>query len=434
MKILIFCINLLLSIIIINCEYNIANIETFLDWGLENNLKLSPFIETSEIGKNKIYFIAKTDIEKDKELLTIPSSLTFNVNKALELINLKDLNKQYKEFDKINLPNAKEFIFRKEMSFLSYIFYLINHKQKKYKKTKFFEFYEKYLEILKKYSPKSPLFHGQKLRQIIIGSILYKPVEDIENIYREEINIYNNKTFYKKEMDFEEYTRFRLAIHKYGQVISNHWTLIPFLNYFDDNYIDYNANMIIKQNNDVKIVALKDIKKGEQIILKAPKKTNMISYIIEGKTDEKLVDYYINYSVTAFSPALYKKYEISTSDIHYFKDNFVNILEENFDRKFVDIYKKHAKLLKGDGTDIWAYGVAEMDLKFYKILFESVTLDTIYEYYDDIDDRINMERIIRGERNLIVNAYNKINNILNKLLEEERQKSKKIQKGNNSEL
>ena len=407
----------------IYCEDSSYNSETFLDWGLKNNLKLSSFIETSKLGKNQIKFIAKTDIDKGKELLKIPFTLMFNLSKALELINLKDLNKQFKEFHQLNIsyqPNDLDF--RKEESFLSYIFYLINHKPKKYKKTKFFEFYEKYLETLKKFNPKSPLFYEGRQIEYLAGSFLDKSIDDIKKIYQDEINIYSNKIYFKKELDFDEYVHYRLSINKFGLNISNHWTLVPFLNYFEDNYNEYNANYTIEKN-DVIIFSNKEIKKGEEIILKSSKKTNIISFIMEGKTNEKLVNFFTDYSISAFSPGLYYQYGIN--DKKYFTDYYYNILEKDFDLKLAKLYKDSADILGGDGTDVWAYDIIELNLNFYKEHFESITLDQIYDIYYDRDDRINIERIIRGERKIITDADEKINKILDKLIEEERKMKRK---------
>ena len=152
-------INLIISFLLLNCEEVIYDNETFLEWGLRNNLKLSSYIEAKPYGKNKIKFIAKTDIPAKEDLLTIPYNIMFNLNKAMELINSKTLNKQYNDFLKLNLSLPEKHKFRKEESFLSYIFYLINHRPKKYQKTKFYEIYKKYFELIKKYYPKSPLFY-----------------------------------------------------------------------------------------------------------------------------------------------------------------------------------------------------------------------------------------------------------------------------------
>ena len=422
------------SFFLVFCEDYVYNIDTFLEWGLKNNLKLSSLIETSKLVKNKIKFIAKIDIDKDKELMKIPFTLMLNLSKTLELINLKDLNKQFKEFHRLNITYKPDKIdFRKEESFLSYILYLVNHKPKKYKKTKFFEIYEKYLETLKKYYPKSPLFFPPRQIEYLAGSFLDKSIDDIKKIYQDEINIYSNKTYFKKELDFDEYVHYRLAINKYGLNISNHWTLVPFLNYFEDNYNQYNANYTIEKDG-IKIFSNKEIKKGEEIILASPKKTNIISYIMEGKTNEKLVDYFTEYSISAFSPGLYYQYGIN--DKKYFTDYYVNIMEKDFDLQLTKIYKDNAEMLNGDGSDVWAYDITEMNINVYKEHFESITLDKIYDIYYDTDDRINIERIIRGERKIIIEADDKINKILDKLIEEENKmkRKKRQQRENNSEL
>ena len=171
----IFLASFFFSIIIINCQQNLSNSDTYLDWGIKNNLNISSYIETTLSEKNQIKFIAKTDIPKKKDLLIIPKSLLFNVTKALELLGSKNLKKQYKEFDKLKLtydPNPYDF--RKEETFLAYIFYLIQHKPKKYKKTKFYEFYKNYLKSLDKYSVKSPIFYEQEQLDFLAGTLLSK--------------------------------------------------------------------------------------------------------------------------------------------------------------------------------------------------------------------------------------------------------------------
>ena len=420
MKNILFIINFFITFILLNCQSNNYNSESFLDWGLKNKLRVSSFIETSLLGKNKIKFIALTDIPEKQDLLTIPYSLMCNLSKALELINLKSLNKQYKEFEKLNITNHPNF--RKEKAFLAYIFYLINHKPKKYQKTKFYEFYHKYLEVLDKYYPKSPLFYGPKQVEYLAGTLLDRQLDALKKIYEDEILIYSNKTYYKRELDFDEYAHYRIAINKYGLNISNQWTLVPFMNYFDDDYNLNNANYTIEKNGDVKIYSLKEIKRGEQIILKAEKKTNIARLILEGKTNEELVDYFYEYSISAFSPGIYYQYGIS--DIDYFKSYYVNILEKNFDKELAKIYKENAELLNGDGTEIWAYDIVELNLNFYKEHFEGITLEKIYDIYYDTDDRTNIERIIRGETKIILKAYEDANKVIDVLIEEEEKKKR----------
>lgn len=137
--------------IFLNCQNNINTSNVFPDFDLKKTLSLSSLIENIKYEKNKMKFLAKEDIPKNQELFTIPYNLMFNVSKALELINSKTLNKQHKEFEKLNLTNSSNpNDFRKEEAFLSYIFYLISHRQKKYKKYKILRKLPKIYRIITK--------------------------------------------------------------------------------------------------------------------------------------------------------------------------------------------------------------------------------------------------------------------------------------------
>ena len=390
--------------------------DTFLNWGLKNNLNISSFIELSSTSeKSKIRFIAKEDIPRKQELLTIPNSLMFNVSKLLNLLNSKTLNKQYKDFSKLNLTNEPNYDFRKEESFISYIFYLIEHKPKKYKKTKFYEIYQNYLNILKTYSFKSPIFYDQDQVEYLAGTHLSNEYDVMKRVYQKEIDIFNNDTYYKKELDFDEYAHNRLIIYNKGLNISNTWCLIPFLNFFEYEYSSNNAKYVIEKNGDLKIISRKKIKKGDEIVLKAKKMSNIRRLLLEGKTCEKLLDYFEEYLISAFSPGLYYSYGIN--EIDYFKNYNVNLKDEDFDSKANNIYFENAEMLGGDGSDNWAYGVLENNLHFYKEHFEKITIDKIYEIFYDKDDRMNIERIYRGEKKVIDEAYDKVNKIIDQFME-----------------
>ena len=208
---------LLLFIVIIKYVQNNENIDTFLNWGLKNNLTISSYIEVSLIDKNKLKFIAKENIPKKAELLIIPNNIMFNITKALKLIDSKSLNKQYKQFQKLNLtydPNPYDF--RKEESFLAYIFYLIQYKPKKYKKTKFYQLFESFLKSLNNYMIKSPLYYEQKQIDFFTGSLLSWTIEVIKKVYEEEINILSNNSYYKKYIDFDDYIHYRFSMHNKG--------------------------------------------------------------------------------------------------------------------------------------------------------------------------------------------------------------------------
>ena len=414
---LILIISLIIATSITNDKSNTVK-DSFLDWGIKNNLNISPLIELSTSQeKSKIRFFAKDEIPRNTLLLTIPYSLMFNISKLLDLLNSKNLNKQYHEFSKLNITYNKTDLYdiRKECAFISYLFYLIEHKPKKYQKTKFYEIYKDYLNIIKTYNFKSPIFYDQDQVEYLAGTHLSNVYDDMKKIYQTEIDIFSNDTYYKKELDFDEYARNRLIIYNKGLNISNSWCLVPFFNFFENDYSKNNANFSVEKNGDVKIYSRKKIKKGDEIILKGKKIPNIKRLLLEGKTNEKLLDYYEEYLISAFSPGLYYSYGIN--EIDYFRDYFINLKDEDFDSKANNIYFEKAEMLGGDGSDNWAYGVLENNLHFYKEHFEKITLTQIYDKFYDKDDRANIERIYRSEKKVIEEAYDKVNKVLDQLEE-----------------
>ena len=81
------------------------------------------------------------------------------------------------------------------------------------------------------------------------------------------------------------------------------------LNFFEYEYNKNNANYTIEENGDIKIYSRK--KKGEEIILKGKKISNIKRLLLEGKTNEKLLDYFEEYLISEFSPGLYYSYGIN---------------------------------------------------------------------------------------------------------------------------
>ena len=129
--------NFVILFLLLNCQIIMYDNEAFLQWGLKNNLKLSSYIEAKTFDKTQIKFIAKTDIPIKTDLLTIPYNIMFNLNKAMELINSKTLNKQYNDFLKLNLSLPDKHKFRIEESFLSYIFFIASIDLSKYVPAKY---------------------------------------------------------------------------------------------------------------------------------------------------------------------------------------------------------------------------------------------------------------------------------------------------------
>lgn len=387
----------------------------FIEWGIKKNLTLSSFIGLSS-DKKVPKFIANEDIEKNQTLLNIPYDLMFNLDKALNLTKSKSLKRQYNELKDILLESDtfednKDQIKREEC-FISYILYLIDYEPKKYQKTKFYEVYKYFIESLKIYQNKKPLFfdyEGLEKLYLTYISTLYKTTKDE---YEEEIITLKGDSFYKQDIEFDDYLPYRINIHNEGIIIFDHKTMVPFLKYFDTDYIKYNVNYTIEKNGSITIFSTKKIKKNEEIIISSKKMPNERSLLFEGKTYEELIDYYDEYLISAFSPSLYYKFDIQDNDLEY--KYIINLAEEDFDEYAINFYKDNTEVFKFDKdfkesknfeSDGWAYEILLNNIKAYKQYITDFKLDKIYEYFDDIKIRIDIERIIKGETKFIKKAY-----------------------------
>ena len=334
----------------------------------------------------------------------------FTVDKALKLIASKKLRKQFHQL------RTEEFIYieyedeeyRKEEAFLAYILYLMEYRPKKYNKTLFYEEYKYYLESLKIEPYPKPLFfdnEGCEKLYMTYTNTLYK---SIKKNYDEEVFIFKGEEYNKKDIDYDDYLPHRINVHNKGLNIFKHKHMVPFFNYFDTDYINYNANYTIEEDGSVRIYAKKNIHKYEEIILMSPKMTNARYYLFKGKTYEKLTNYFDEYLIPAFGVSLYYRFNIQDQDLE--DDHLINLMEEDFDENAIEIYREYSHILKDDrnknGTTYgWLYEVLMNNIKSIKEYLKDYNLDRIYEYFDDIDSRKNIARMIKGEYKVLENAY-----------------------------
>ena len=308
-------------------------IKNIIEWGKENNFTLPSFIDISDDKDPK--FISKKTIEKNETLFVIPYSLMFTTDKALDLLNSKKLRNQFhrmkrEEFLYIEYEDEE---YRKEESFLSYILYLMEKRPKKYQKTKFYEEYKYYLEALRIIPRIKPLFFDNDTLEKLYMTYLNTLYKSIKRDYEEEIFIFKGESYSNKDIDYEDYLPHRINVHNKGIKINGHKTMIPFFNFFETDYINYNANYTIEKDGSIKIYSKKNIQKYEEIIIFSKKKTNQRNLLFEGKTYDKLTNYFDEYLIPAFSMPLYYIFDIIDNDLE--NQYFINLKEDDFDENAV---------------------------------------------------------------------------------------------------
>lgn len=212
--------------------------------------------------------------------------------------------------------------------------------------------------------------------------------------------------------------------------ISGHLNLVPFLNYFDRDYMRCNAEYVIEKNGDIKIMSQRVIKKDEIIIVRAARKSNVERFVFEGEFNTNYNNYNDEYIIRAFSPGLFYKYDIE--DIGLYNNYFINLVEKKFDVKAIILYKNNTKLFKGDSGEAWAYEILLENINFYKDYLESFNSTRIYKIFDNFDDRIHIEKATKGEARLLRKASEFIRNQLEFVKVKENQS--KENKNKNSDL
>lgn len=406
---------------LIKCSKNESNI---FDWGINNDVEiLTPIEILPKDGKDKL--IAKKDINNNQEIIRIPYDITFNVEKALDLINSKELKLQYETFKKVDISTYEpnHINLQKEKIFLAYILYLVQHEPDLYQKTKFYEKYKFYLSSLKNDLPRSPLFYTSDQTEYLSGTYLGKFNDRIKKLIQEEIKIFQSESYYNKTIDFKEYAKYRLITRNKGLEILDHICMIPILNYFDRDYMKYNARFSINKNGNIKITSRKSIKNEELIIVFSPGIGNAERMVFEGELNSYLVNYKENYSIPAFSPGLFYKYDLDDIDLYH--NYFINLVELKFVEKAINFYKNFTSLFKGNDGDAWACEILYENVEYYKKYVEDFIKVRINKIFENEYDRKHVEKAMKGEEKLLQKSTEYIKSKCKQLQEKENGKKKK---------
>ena len=416
-------------------------ISKLIEWGVKNNLTLSSYIEISSEKDPK--FIAKKTIEKNETLLIIPYNLMFTAEKALKLINSKKLKNQllkYKREEFLYIEFEDE-DYRKEESFLSYILYLMEFRPKKYQKTKFYEEYKYYLESLKIKHNIKPLIFDHDCLEKLYMTYLNTLYRSIKRDYEEEIFIFKGESYNKKEIDYEDYLPHRINVHNNGLKIFNKKTMIPFFNFFETDYINYNANYTIEKDGSLRIFSKEKIQKFEEIIIALPKTSNVKNLLFHGKTYEKLINYFDEYLIPTFGVSLYYRFDIIDKDLEH--QYLMNVLEEDFDENAVEVYKQNIDILKDENrinnTEGYGYLYELLinNIKSYNEYVKNLNMDKIYEYIDEPEIRTHIVRIVKGESKMLESAYSYVRRKASKYIDLNsisKDEEKEEEKKDNSDL
>jgi len=385
----------------------------YIKWAKYNNLSLYPSLNFTKETKNtktsyKLY--TNETIPENTTLMIIPPNLLLNITKILDLIKSDEIKKQYELFmDNDIYEDDYSPEFKKDEAFLSYIFYQIHEGRKKITKTLFYKKYKHYINSVKINPEFRPLFFDNVGMNKLYLSYINTLYTINKKNFELETYIFKSDSYYKRDIDYDEYIPVRIAIINTGLAINEQKILVPVLNIINSDYLKYNSNYTLELDGSIRIYSTKEIKKNEEIIFFSKEMSNARRLLFEGRTYPELNYYFDEYLIPAFGISLYVKFNIGDPDLEF--KNYINLLDEGFEEDAIYIYRKHLDILKRDDLPEdnsgkgWPYEILLNNIKAFKEYIANFGKDKIYEYFEDKEDRINIERIILGDKKILDKAY-----------------------------
>ena len=237
-----------------------------------------------------------------------------------------------------------------------------------------------------------------------------------------EINILQKNIFNDEIKDINNYFKYRFLLLQKTLNISNETTLVPFIDLIKQDFDTKNINCkLVVNKGHIRIKAIKDITKGELLIIKPKKITNQYSFYFYGKTYEELINYTPSFIIPIIIPDILAdegiKLDIKEDDV----ENKLDLVWDEFYDIVLPTYQQVLKALKKDDSKISCY---KLFLKYLILIRDTIEIsesDKLEEIFDEQRDIENIERIIYGE---ILFLNKKIKELKNAIKYEQKENDK----------
>lgn len=375
--------------------------ENLLKWGLSHNLTITEKIRFIKDKNNKQY-LAKNLIPEDDIIMDIPPECMLNINTSLSLLNSKKFRKAYNNYIELEKENNEVLkdSHHAEEAFISYILYIVNKQKRKYEKNNFVKYYSPMFYTFENNLDNSPFFFSSDQMKLFFNTS-FGSVFDIMNKYIQgEVTIFEKKIF-NKTINFEDYLKYRILIVQKSFEVNKTLNIVPFVDYIKRDFKKVNTEFTINSEGHIIIKAKANIFPGEELIMRPLAISNDHRFIFYGDTFEEIKDKINSFNI----PTLIPNY-ITDKPVNFDINSLgpkarVDLIEIDFYKQIIFVYKKFARLIGEDDSDI---GACRLMLKYINRLrdnYELITKDKIRKEFFNKRDMENAWRIIDGEKTFL---------------------------------
>ena len=396
-------------------NYNINNNKerynkwiNFLKWGKENGLIIHPNITLNFTSPFNEYFIASDDIKINDTIILIPNKTFIDFDFVYNYTN-----KKFKNFyKKIDIGDISSHNKTKNQIYLALIIQLemLKQKGKLYKKFKpFLDFnYPESYDYLK-----NPSFYTTDEWKIFSTSTCSLFAFNArQGLASENFYLQNN---IKKDLDSDQYFIIRIINEKIKRYDNESIFLVPFINLFKFDPFDNNC-FELYENNSIKVIASRDIKKGEII--------NLIPKLFDNCDNLLYYGYTFDYSkVNDYNPKLYINVNLDKrmNMLAISNAEYVDYGSNDYFEKTLEIYNK---TWKNDVPIIQKIGIIQQIINKYLQQLNVIKTEDYNKKIFTKENKINIQRIIEEEK--------KVLNLRKKEMENKFNYYKKYNKRNNN--
>ena len=418
----------------LSSQLNKDDTEKLFQWGVSKKIQFHPYITLKPSSKEHPFpsFIVNGFVSTNDTIINVPSSMILNVDKIIKHGKNKKLRNIYEQINK----STNEYIqynSTKEMVFVSLIVYQYKHLLNK--NSTLYKRFKNYFHVYKDTSfDNFPLFYNEDEISFFHQTNFEVNIRTAKSTLEEEVSIIENELHIMKILP-DEYLKYRLMILSNTLLINNTLHYIPFVECFPKSHIHANAKWIYNNKTDsFEIVALRNIKKDEKIILHNRQISNammLVYYCYTEESNNLIPNYFIDMINNLFQDDLNINQYVNVDDLPVF-----DISQETFEKDAFETY--HQLAMKLPSYNIYpksgGYRLMKDNLEYHNSIYSQYTPGEFNKHLYSETKVKDAKRILELERSLIMHKISNLNKIIQLIENDKSEDKEETLTHNNEEL